>query len=293
MVGVYETQGGSSGSNHPIGDGHVTIEGPGVHTLVLSAYEPTRWHVTLAPGARVDAVHLFGYYTQTVDLTGVPVTTETYDNGAQPACGYSYPYNGQGCDTNQLLARAEAEAGMITTFHGCYHASQWTLHGDGTATSDCATASGYQQYNLDRGCPAPSGWQAADFQTYDAAACTGARFVRYDDHYGLWVGAILCGSAERYKLYMSDDRNQPFLQIADFAGHGQDHCELVNPAFTIPNEDDITSGGCTACSVGNLVDVIGVPVYARAKFGEPFQRVTSREWADLTTNSYACGVAIP
>jgi hypothetical protein len=46
-------------------------------------------------------------------------------------------------------------------------------------------------------------------------------------------------------------------------GHGQDHCELVNPAFTIPNED-ITSGGCTSCSVGGVVDVMDVPVFARA-----------------------------
>jgi hypothetical protein len=33
--------------------------------------------------------------------------------------------------------------------------------------------------------------------------------------------------------------------------------------------------------------------YARAQFGEPFARVTSRFWADLTTSRYSCGVAIP
>ena len=43
----------------------------------------------------------------------------------------------------------------------------------------------------------------------------------------------------------------------------------------------------------DLVDVIGVAVYARATFGKPFERLVSREWADLTTTSYACGVAIP
>lgn len=37
----------------------------------------------------------------------------------------------------------------------------------------------------------------------------------------------------------------------------------------------------------------GVPVYARAKFGQPFQRVISQYWADLTTTTYSCGVAIP
>jgi hypothetical protein len=92
---------------------------------------------------------------------------------------------------------------------------------------------------------------------------------------------------------MSGTRTGPFLEIADFAGHGQDHCELVNPAFKIPNEDDITSGGCTTCSVGPLVDLIGVPVYARSRFGEPFQRVQSRYWADLSTTFYSCGISIP
>lgn len=92
---------------------------------------------------------------------------------------------------------------------------------------------------------------------------------------------------------MSERRDDAFLDIADFAGHGQDHCELVDPAFTIPDEDDITSGGCTSCSVGDLIDLEGPPVYARARFGEPFERVTSTFWADLTTNVYSCGVAIP
>ena len=42
-----------------------------------------------------------------------------------------------------------------------------------------------------------------------------------------------------------------------------------------------------------VLDLIGVPVYARGTFGEPFERVTSQNWADLTTAWYRCGVAIP
>ena len=290
MFGVYVT---SNSANVSVGNGSVTIEQPGVHRLVLSAYEATNWHVSLAPGATVDAVYLYGYHAQTVDLRGVPVVTRSYDQNGQVACGYSYPYNGQGCDTNQLLARVEAEAGPVHDFHGCYHAGTWTLHADATATSDCDTAAGYQQYDFTQTCRPPSGWQPADFKTLEAPACTGARFVRHDDHYGVWVGAILCGRDDHYKLYMSEQRDDRFLQIADYAGFGQDHCELVNPAFTIPDEDDITSGGCTACSLGQLIDVDGPPVYARARFGQPFMRVTSTYWADLTTDVYACGVAIP
>jgi hypothetical protein len=293
VFGVYETRSDHGAGVHPTGAAGVTIDRPGVHRLVLSAYEPTNWHVTLSLGASVESIYLTGYYAQTVDLPGVPVVIDTFANGGGFACGYSYPYNGQGCDTNQLLARVEAKVGPVTTFSGCYRATQWALRTDGTAKSDCDTAAGYQQDDLVRGCRATGRWEKAAFTTHDPAACTGDRFIRRDERYGVWVGAILCGDARHYKLYMSAERDQAFLQIADYAGHGQDHCELVNPAFSIPNEDDITSGGCTACSVGDLVDVIGVPVYARAMFGQPFARVTSREWADLTTKTYACGVAIP
>jgi hypothetical protein len=293
VFGVYETRSDHSAGDHPTGAAGVTIDRPGPHKLVLSAYEPTNWHITLTQGATLESIYLTGYHAQTTDFTGVPVVVDTYENGRGYACGYSYPYNGQGCDTNQLLANVEAKVGPVTTFHGCYRATQWALRTDGTAKSDCATSAGYQQSELIRGCRAPAGWEKTRFTTNDPATCTGERFIRRSERYGVWVGAILCGDANHYKLYMSAERDQPFLQIADYAGHGQDHCELVNPRFSIPNEDDITSGGCTACSIGNLVDVIDIPVYARAVFGEPFQRVTSRYWADLTTQTYACGVAIP
>jgi hypothetical protein len=283
VVSIYETSSNHSG----VGHARVAIERPGRHVLVLSAYEATSWHITLAHNARVHAVHLIGYEHQTVDLPNVPVT---YDQG----CGYSYPYNGGGCDTNALFDLVKARANLgLTTFHGCYQASQWTLHPDGTAASNCNTAGGYKVSELIARCGGPHGWEPAAFSTLTPPACTGARFVRYDPKYQAWIGAIQCGAASRYKLYMSRIRNEPFLEIADYAGHGQDHCELVNPAFTIPNEDDITSGGCIGCAVGPLVDIDGVPVFARARFGDPFQRVQARFWSDLTTTFYSCGVGIP
>ena len=142
VIGIYETSSAHDTNNHPVGDARVTIERLGDHILVLSAYEPTSWHISLATGATVRAVQLFGYYTQTVDLTNVRVTQGT-------ACGYSYPYNGGGCDTNALLATVEAQTGAhVTTFHGCYQASDWTLHVNGTASSNCNTAAGYQQFEL-------------------------------------------------------------------------------------------------------------------------------------------------
>lgn len=285
ILSIYETS-----SNHSTtGDARVTIDRPGDHILVLSSYESTDWHVRLGAGAKVRAVQLIGYEPQTVDLPNVPVTRDT-------GCGYSFPYNGGGCDTNELFKTVTTRAGSdITTFHGCYQASQWTLRADGTALSNCNTASGYEVDELIAKCDGggSSGWEKDNFTTLTPPTCTGERYVRRDDHYGVWVGAILCSGANQYKLYMSKTRNEPFLEVADFAGHGQDHCELVNPAFKIPDEDDITSGGCTTCSVGSLVDVDGVPVFARAQFGQPFQRVQARFWADLSTTFYSCGVSIP
>jgi hypothetical protein len=34
-------------------------------------------------------------------------------------------------------------------------------------------------------------------------------------------------------------------------------------------------------------------MYVRAGFGQPFERVTSQFWADLTTMVYSCGISIP
>ena len=288
VFGVYESNG-----NHSVtGQASVAIERPGEHVLVLSSYEATSWHVTLGPNTKISAVQLIGYEDQTVDVPNVPITHAS-------GCGYSYPYNGGGCDTNELIATAEAAAGApLTTFHGCYQASLWALHADGHADSNCNTNAGYQVDEVIAKCDDDDGgggsgdWEPGSFDTLEPPACTGERFVRYDAHYSAWVGAILCGASNRYKLYMSGTRNEPFLQIADYAGHGQDHCELVNPAFTMPNEDDITSGGCTTCEVGDLIDVQNVPVYARAVLGEQFERVTSRFWADLTTSFYSCGVSL-
>jgi hypothetical protein len=290
VFAIYE----NGGAHGTAGVSDVKIDRPGVYRLALSSYEATDWRVSLAPGASVEAVFLFGYHAQTVNLPGVPVTTHSYDQDGTFACGYSYPYNGQGCDTDQLLARVEAEVGPLHAFHGCYRASRWALHGDASVTSNCDTAAGYEQDDFtSTTCKPPRDWSPGSFTTVDPATCTGEQFVRYDAHYGAWVGAILCGSPEEYKLYMSLKRDAAFLQLADFAGHGQDHCELVNPGFTLPDEDNIRSGGCATCALGDLIDVIGTPVFARARFGEPFTRVTSRVWADLTTDVYACGVAIP
>ena len=125
------------------------------------------------------------------------------------------------------------------------------------------------------------------------SACKGGDlWVQQVPPYG-WVGLELC-SATRYKIYLGESLDSMFHEIGDFAGHGQDHCELVNPKFRIPNEDDITSGGCNDCNVqmGPWEDPGPVPVYTRANFGEAFKL---QKWPDhnlYTSVWYECGVSI-
>lgn len=125
-----------------------------------------------------------------------------------------------------------------------------------------------------------------------SSLCTGTKYVGYSEKYDAWVGAQLCGSNDQYKLYMSSSKTGTYYQIADYGGHGQDHCELVNPNFTISNGDNINSGSCSDCAVGSLTDPNGETVFARSSFGEAFEKVTSRDWGDLSTEYYQCSVDI-
>jgi hypothetical protein len=106
----------------------------------------------------------------------------------------------------------------------------------------------------------------------DDQSCDGPSFVRYSIEQGLWVGVVTCGD-DSARLYLAASPAGPFLPALDYAGHGQDHCELVAPGFTLGNEDDIASGSCPACSAGPVQGVPGDPAYARAFAGEPFAYV--------------------
>src|SRR5262245_35083024 len=90
VFGVYETRNDQSPDTRPMGEASLSVERPGVHVLVLSSHETTRWHVTLAPSVSIRSIYLISYYPQTVDLPGVPVVSDSVDNN-QPGCGYQYP----------------------------------------------------------------------------------------------------------------------------------------------------------------------------------------------------------
>lgn len=162
LAAVYQTHGNHGFGDHPPGDALVTWKLPGEHVLALSAYEPVHWKIEVAPGAALQKVVVFGYHEQTVDAPpGVAVEAHfALDNqpGDFAVCGYSLPDDGQGCDTEQLIADAEALTGLeLASYDGCYDASHFEFAGcapepdactsplaDAPAILDCNTAIGYE-----------------------------------------------------------------------------------------------------------------------------------------------------
>jgi hypothetical protein len=135
---------------------------------------------------------------------------------------------------------------------------------------------------------APTDWVPASF-TFppDDLSCSGTQLMRFDPPQGLWVGLVSCGGTAA-RIYLSASAAGPFLPALDGAGNGQDHCELVDPSFTIPMEDDITSGGCTVCATSPRLSLEGVAGWYRLFFGEPFNYVGSTAPALYQTSRIDC-----
>jgi hypothetical protein len=304
VVGIYETIGRS-------GDATVHVDRPGPVSLVLSSYEPTRWRVTTGPDTELRGISVSSYEDRSSVVVGagadVAVNTLSGPDGML-GCAYELPDTDptSGCETGPFLSAVAATLGQtVSAFHGCYAANDFVIDSDGASTSDCDVDAGYGHSSAaldlcdgdvgdDPGACASGGFgfAAASFDApRDELSCDGEQRVRFDDRFGLWVGVTRCeGSSVR--VYLSDREEGPFLPATDTAGNGQDHCELINPAFTsLPNEDDITSGGCAACSTGVNLPLEGVGTWTRANLGEPFARVTSSEWS-WQTSVLDCGIDV-
>ena len=141
------------------------------------------------------------------------------------------------------------------------------------------------------------GWEAASLEragefidtTYWSAEemdCDGPSFRRFDARYGLWLGLVSCEPG--YRFFLSETADGPYLPAADYGGHGQDLCELVDPSFSLPNEDDITSGGCSACAIGFNYSFIAGEVFARGAFGQPFTRGEAPSWGPYQSSVIQC-----
>jgi|GEM_PF-3540337 len=101
-------------------------------TLVLSSYEAVHWIVNHVSGVQIDRILLNGYHSQTITADpSIPVETRSYDQNRSDfgaSCGYSYPYTGGGCNTEQLLQGVTAYTGLDwTSFNGCYFVDEFLL----------------------------------------------------------------------------------------------------------------------------------------------------------------------
>ncbi|OJT21604.1 hypothetical protein BO221_27770 [Archangium sp. Cb G35] len=152
VLGVYEARGDHSGGSHPTGNAVVHVERTGPQVLVLSSYEPVNWKVSAVPGANIQYILALGYHAQRVEAPqGVEVKVLDYETrGSYAGCAYEYPDDDphRGCETPQLLEEVKRLTGQeVSSFHGCYQATSFTLHGDLSAGSSCPAAPG-GDYNL-------------------------------------------------------------------------------------------------------------------------------------------------
>ncbi len=133
-------------------------------------------------------------------------------------------------------------------------------------------------------------WEARTFDfPKDDLSCNGRQFVQFNDRYGKYVGITLCNDRDEFRIYMSSVESGQFLPITDTAGHGQDHCELVNQNFALPNEDSIRSGGCISCDTSRNLPLENVDTWSRSTLGTLFRLVHSGTWS-YQTSRLKCGV---
>jgi hypothetical protein len=132
-------------------------------------------------------------------------------------------------------------------------------------------------------------WTNQPFEFVDVRGgqCDGQALTRYDAFQNLWVGMIGCAE-ERWRVYLSEEQFGLYFPTVDWAGSGQDHCELVNPTFFLNNEDDINSGSCSACEATSTLPLVGLPVWARGFYGAPFEFVDESEPSYFASDLY-CG----
>ncbi len=143
VFGVYEAPPDPSGGGG--GGVQIFLDRPGKHVVVVSAYKQTTWHFNVSNGAILEKVYAVGYSNQTVDVSQVPnavkVETDSEDTTGAYGCGYSWPYDGKGCDTGNMLRLASARVGHeFNSYDGCQSTGTITLDEHMHAYSDCTTS---------------------------------------------------------------------------------------------------------------------------------------------------------
>jgi hypothetical protein len=129
----------------PGGEVTIHIDRPGHHALVVSAYERVQWTITTSPDAVVDGVYAVGYGTQSVVAAdGVKVARDSKEQGGPYACGYTWPYDGGSCNTEELVNLSSKIINhAATSFHGCYEAASFSVAEDMAVSASCPDLAEY------------------------------------------------------------------------------------------------------------------------------------------------------
>ena len=135
------------------GSASVELDRPGKHALVLSAFAATEWTVKVGPGVHLEAIYAVGIGKQHVIApSGVKIVEDSKAEGGPYACGYTYPASGTDCNTDSLLKLAEKKVHPVTSFHGCFQGSIWSINQDLSVTANCNTDLGPAQTDMVQGC---------------------------------------------------------------------------------------------------------------------------------------------
>ena len=125
LLSMYEV------TNNQVGTAVVNVNGSAKVpvNLVLSSYEAVNWVLKGSGVPFIKSVVVNGYKKSTVSgIDSKYVTDKTGVGNYLYACGYSWPYNGGGCDTNVLVSKVESFFGSpLTSFAGQYQATQFTV----------------------------------------------------------------------------------------------------------------------------------------------------------------------
>ncbi len=191
-------------------------------------------------------------------------------------------------------------SGCSSTVYGGLDAGSDSLEGDDSQESDGDAEDPVNEDPADNEDPAypiePTGTCFSDLTPAeftvpaDAQACSGQQFIRFVPEQDLWLGFVSCGDGSA-RFYLAASESGPFFPATDTAGHGQDHCELVRSGFTLPNEDEITTG-CAECSTGMNLPLEYVPAYSRANAGEPFTFTSKTGYWSYQASRIDCGCGL-
>src|SRR4051812_27355379 len=135
------------------GAAQVHVSRPGKQALVVSAHDATRWTITVDPGVELEAVYAVGIAKQTVVApAGVRVVEDSKQEGGPYACGYTWPASGTDCNTESLLKLVEKRVHPVTSFHGCFSGSIWSIEDNMAVIGNCNTDIGPAQTDMVEGC---------------------------------------------------------------------------------------------------------------------------------------------